>query len=304
MPNGKEAKPSGNKWAVMGGIALNVEYTRKYGFEATAAARVTARLVAIPPPAAFQLAVQADVVGRQKRAALLATPTAGSGGLVLPPRHPPEEPLVEVGEPIWDDDEEMISLLVADAAGVEYTLDDGVAPPSSGRVSEDGVLLHRISPQSERAVVQFANRSQPVIFSFDRSNEDESDDFAAGFETDDELLEVGQLDEDEFDDDLDDDNLDNDEFAEDDLDDDDWQDEQTVDEIVDLSSEDDTPTLSLMVPDKANQSYTLDDGVNPPSDGVVDADGLLVHSISPEATGASLKFAGETEAIQLSFSTE
>ncbi len=77
MPNGdqknKEAG-AGNKWAVMGGIALNVEYTRKYGFEATAAARVTAKLVAIPPPTLFQEAVQADTTGRAKRAEALAPP--------------------------------------------------------------------------------------------------------------------------------------------------------------------------------------------------------------------------------------
>ena len=38
---------SSNKWTVMGGMALNVEYTRKYGFDASAAAKVTAKLVAV-----------------------------------------------------------------------------------------------------------------------------------------------------------------------------------------------------------------------------------------------------------------
>jgi hypothetical protein len=51
---------SGNKWAVMGGVALNVEYMRKYGFEASAAAKVTAKLVAVPPPQAFVAAIQAS----------------------------------------------------------------------------------------------------------------------------------------------------------------------------------------------------------------------------------------------------
>ena len=69
MPNGKDEKPGSNKWAVMGGIALNVEYTRKYGFEASAAASCGKRLVAVPPPTAFQEAVQADVAGRMSSTA-------------------------------------------------------------------------------------------------------------------------------------------------------------------------------------------------------------------------------------------
>lgn len=56
-----------NKWAIMGGVALNVEYTRKYAFDATAAAKVTAKLVAVPPPSLFQEAVQADIAGRDKQ---------------------------------------------------------------------------------------------------------------------------------------------------------------------------------------------------------------------------------------------
>ena len=56
--------PETNKWAVMGGIALNVEYTRKYGFDASAAAKVTAKLVAVPPPSLFLEAVQANLKRR------------------------------------------------------------------------------------------------------------------------------------------------------------------------------------------------------------------------------------------------
>ena len=51
---------SSSKWAVMGGLALNVKYTRKYGFDASAAAKVTAKLVAVPPPQAFVAAIQAS----------------------------------------------------------------------------------------------------------------------------------------------------------------------------------------------------------------------------------------------------
>ena len=40
-----------NRWAAMAGLALNVEYTRKYGFDTSAAAKITAKLVAsLPPP--------------------------------------------------------------------------------------------------------------------------------------------------------------------------------------------------------------------------------------------------------------
>jgi hypothetical protein len=65
-----------NKWAVMGGLALNVEYTRKYGFEASAAAKVTARLVAVPPPAAFVEALQASIAQQQAKQQL--SPSGGA----------------------------------------------------------------------------------------------------------------------------------------------------------------------------------------------------------------------------------
>ena len=55
-----------SKWAVMGGLALNVEYTRKYGFDASAAAKMTAKLVAVPPPQAFVAAIQASTAGQKQ----------------------------------------------------------------------------------------------------------------------------------------------------------------------------------------------------------------------------------------------
>ncbi len=106
MPDGIDEKPGSNKWAVMGGIALNVEYTRKYGFEASAAARVTARLVAVPPPTAFQEAVQADVAGRAKLAA--ASPTQEFTPAA-------EEP----GEEEWEDED---SFTVEETLASENTL--------------------------------------------------------------------------------------------------------------------------------------------------------------------------------------
>jgi len=53
---------------VMGGLALNVEYTRKYGFDASAAAKVTAKLVAVPPPTLFLQALQANLARRSQQA--------------------------------------------------------------------------------------------------------------------------------------------------------------------------------------------------------------------------------------------
>lgn len=360
MPNEKDAKPSGNKWAIMGGIALNVEYTRKYAFEATAAARVTAKLVAIPPPVAFQEAIQADLAGRQKRALQPAAPppspgTSGGSAPVLTPPGPsggsgpapfspgasggiapvltppgtradlePEVPSsleeaapVEFEESIWVDQDEIFSLFVPDAAGVEYILDDGLNPPAVGLVSAAGVLQHPIASQAESVTISFANRSEPVIFRIDHSTEDELDDL---FE-DEDLVEDADLfaDEEGAKDEEEDegwaeDEAENDVEAQDEeldeirlgelRDDTDWDTEQTAEGISLLSTEDDTPTLSLLVPDRANQSFTLDDGINPPGDGVVDASGWLVHPISPEATGAVLRFGDETEAIQLTFTSE
>ena len=62
--------PETNKWAVMGGIALNVEYTRKYGFDASAAAKVTAKLVAVPPPSLFLEAIQTNLKRRLEQTTL------------------------------------------------------------------------------------------------------------------------------------------------------------------------------------------------------------------------------------------
>lgn len=39
-----------NNWAVLGAIALNVEYLRKYRFRARGASKVKAKMVLVPPP--------------------------------------------------------------------------------------------------------------------------------------------------------------------------------------------------------------------------------------------------------------
>jgi hypothetical protein len=59
--------PEPNKWIIMGGTALNIEYTRKYGFDASAAASIKAKLVAVPPPSLFLAALQANLERRAQQ---------------------------------------------------------------------------------------------------------------------------------------------------------------------------------------------------------------------------------------------
>jgi hypothetical protein len=60
--------PEANRWAVIGALALNVDYTRKYGFDTGAAAKVNAKLVAVPPPSLFLAALQTNLSRRAQRA--------------------------------------------------------------------------------------------------------------------------------------------------------------------------------------------------------------------------------------------
>jgi hypothetical protein len=282
-----------NKWAIMGGIALNVEYTRKYGFDATAAAKVTARLVAVPPPSAFQSAVQADLAGRAKQAADVLTATALTAvpAVILPDQLPPalhrdEEvrrptPLV-AGQPTPPaPDEEAVlepfELLAEDKAGVAYTLDDGITAPRRGRVSADGVLADQIAPDAQRLLITFADESAPIEFSrrqppllLDEDEDEEAFD-----------LEVAAYREQ-------------------------WravEDEEIEDDLDELSetdpTEDDERVLPLVFPEKAGKRYTLVDGVSPVVTGVVAEDGAVVHAISPQATAVQIYFEDEEEPIEL-----
>ena len=55
---GQSSEPQGDeKAAVMFGATLNFENTRKYSFDATGTSKITAKLVAVPPPSAFMEAV-------------------------------------------------------------------------------------------------------------------------------------------------------------------------------------------------------------------------------------------------------
>ena len=344
MPEEKDKKPRANKWAVMGGIALDVEYTRKYGFEATAAARVTAKLVAVPAPAAFHEAVQADAAGRRRRETQLAPPApplppeppeagpGGSGG-PRPGGGPGSEPPPKARAPGPNDEGEPLFLLVPDAAGAAYTLDDGVNPPSSGEIGDDGILIHPISPEATRAVLSFANRQEPLELMFEPAEAREIDDLEDEADLDDEetlvemLLGAQTIEEEDFwedevdaEDELEDNEFEDDELADawaDNLEqelaafDGDLEEEEAAEipaeiaaETRDDSSTEETPVLSLLVPDKANVTYTLDDGINPASTGVVSPDGLLICPIAPEATGVTIKFDDSVEAVQLSFAEE
>ena len=53
---------------MIGALALNVEYTRKYGFDTGAAAKIDATLVAVPAPSLFLEALQANLNRRAQRA--------------------------------------------------------------------------------------------------------------------------------------------------------------------------------------------------------------------------------------------
>jgi hypothetical protein len=60
--------PETDQWALLGALALNVEYTRKYGFDTSAAGKINAKLVAVPPPSMFLEALQANLSRRAQRA--------------------------------------------------------------------------------------------------------------------------------------------------------------------------------------------------------------------------------------------
>ena len=180
-------------------------------------------------------------------------------------------------------------MIVEEQAGVGYTLDDGVTPPSDGVVAEDGTLVHQVSKASVGCVITFEDGSEPLELNFEDSA-DEGDDLAVD-ETAEEWAElVGIEDAPE--------GLDAQEINTDIFDDD-----EEVEELIDSWVDDDERTVSLIMPEQAGKSYTLDDGITA-SDGVIDEDGLLLHSISPEAPGCTIEIEGESEKVELVFAEE
>lgn len=286
-----------NKWAILGGVAVNVEYSRKYGFDATAAAKVTAKLVAVPPPSLFQEAIQADLAGRARRATARPTP------VVQPPTQLPSTPSPIVPPPVFsasspspatptvDEDDEFttLSLVIEEKAGVGYTLDDGVTPPSDGVVAEDGTLVHQVSKSSVGCVITFEDGSEPLELVFDDSADEEDgltldgavEEWADLVEVEDASEELDAQ-EDETDGSIDDEEL---------------------EELINSWVDDDERTLSLVIPEHAGKHYTLDDGITT-GDGVIDEDGLLLDSVSSDAVGCTIEIEGEPEKIELVFAEE
>jgi hypothetical protein len=264
-----------NKWAILGGIAVNVDYTRKYGFDATAAAKVTAKLVAVPPPTPFQEAIQADMAGRVRRATVstnvrTATTTGATSSRPLigsPTAGSQDGTTAGENEPGF----QSLSLLVEEQAGIEYTLDDGVTAPRRGRVSSEGVLTTQISTRSKRFVITFADGSEPLELivdepTLDREEEEfdrEVDEFAGIWE---------ELDEEEL--------------------------EEELEELTPDDGTEEEPVLSLIIPEKAGKIFTLDDGIREASTGIVADDGTLVHPVSPGSTTVKIQFEDEPEPIE------
>lgn len=265
-----------NKWAILGGVALNVEYTRKYAFDATAAAKVTAKLVAVPPPSLFQDAIQADMAGRVRRAsvstdAVTATTTRATSSrpVIGSPTASSEE-----GGTAGENEQgfKPLVLLVEEQAGIEYTLDDGVTAPRRGQVSADGVLTDRISTRAKRFMITFADGSEPLELILDEPTlDDEEEEFDREV---DEFADVWkELEEDELE-------------------------EELEDLTPDDAPEEEESVLSLIIPEKAGKIFTLDDGIREASTGVVADDGTLVHPVSPESSTVRVQFEDEPEPIE------
>ena len=271
-----------NKWAILGGVALNVEYTRKYAFDATAAAKVTAKLVAVPPPSLFQDAIQADMAGRVRRAsvstdAVTATTTRATSSrpVIGSPTASSEE-----GGTAGENEQgfKPLVLLVEEHTGIDYTLDDGVTEPRRGRVDADGVLSNQISTRATRFVITFADGSEPLELILDEPTLDDEEEAFDG-EVD-QFAEVWkELDEEEL--------------------------EEELEELTPGgATEEEEPVLSLIIPEKAGKIFTLDDGIREASTGIVADDGTLVHPVSPGSTTVSVQFEDEPEPIEFEIAAE
>jgi hypothetical protein len=81
------------------------------------------------------------------------------------------------------------------------------------------------------------------------------------------------------------------------------EDDEELDAALSVLSagEEDERIISFLILEKANHTYRLDDGINPPNTGVVASDGLLTHAVSPLATGCTIQFEDEVEVIELEF---
>jgi len=180
-------------------------------------------------------------------------------------------------------------LIIEEQAGIGYTLDDGVTPPSEGVVAEDGTLVHQVSKASVGCVITFEDGSEPLELNFEDTGDAEDDltvdetvgEWAEliGVEETSEELEAKEDETDEI------------------------IDDEEIEELIDSWLDDDERTVSLMIPEHAGKSYTLDDGITA-SEGVIGEDGLLLHPISPEALDCTIEIEGEPERIELVFAEQ
>ena len=84
-------------------------------------------------------------------------------------------------------------MIIEEQAGVGYTLDDGVVPPSEGVVAEDGTLVHQVSKASVGCVITFEDGSEPLELDFEDSADEEDD--LTGDETVEEWAELIEVEE-------------------------------------------------------------------------------------------------------------
>lgn len=165
-----------------------------------------------------------------------------------------------------DDDEGefwTLTLLIAQKAGLGYTLDDNINPSSRGQVAEDGLLVHEVSVLAEGAVITFDDGSEAVELLFAPAD-DEAEPTPEAFLAKEHQLELPWVEDEE--------------------------DEEDPALVAPEPEADDENTISLFIPGKENSAYTLDDHVNAPSAGRVTADGLLIHAVASTAQICTIQF--------------
>ncbi|MEZ4713418.1 MAG: hypothetical protein R3A44_39895 [Caldilineaceae bacterium] len=70
---------------------------------------------------------------------------------------------LDFDEPEADEEENVISLVIAGKENSRYTLDDRINPPSAGQVSADGVLIHAVAPAAVGCTIAFQDGSGDVV---------------------------------------------------------------------------------------------------------------------------------------------
>lgn len=183
-----------------------------------------------------------------------------------------------------EEDTIVISLIIPEKQGMKYELDDKIYPLSEGTIDTDGVLVHPISRDSTGCTITFKDNSESIELAFDETTEDDN------YESWIEENMLGSIDVDNtF-------NLDFKLFEDDDLF------EYEDDDLFEEDDDDDGSLLKLIVPEKANKDYVLEDGsTHQWSEGKVDENGFLVHPISPSSTYCRIKFTEGHEILELNF---